>query len=334
MKILIATGIYPPRVGGPSQYAKNLKAEWEKRGYKVRVKTFNFEHFLPSGFRHFYFFLKIIPRVLWADFVFALDTFSVGWPATCAAKLFGKKIIIRTGGDFLWEGYVERSGDKVLLKDFYKTTKDRWSRKERAIFSLTKWTLHNVDTLIFSTKWQREIWLEPYNLGNIKTAFVENYYGAKEKSYEPTEKNFIGGARLRVWKNTKMAKEVFALKEVTDLGATHNTESVRYEEFMTKIARCYAVLLVSLGDISPNLILDAIRHNKPFIVTKENGLMDRIGDIAIIVDPQDPDGIKEKVLWLCDKENYKNQVEKIKNFKFTHTWEEIAYEIIDIWKKL
>ena len=325
MRILIATGIYPPAVGGPSQYAKNVKMEWEKKGYMVKVRTFRFERYLPSGFRHFFYFLKIIPEVLWCDFIFILDTFSVGWPATCAAKLFGKKVIIRTGGDFLWEGYVERNKELVLLRDFYQTTQKTWSQKERLIFRMTKWTLHHTDALIFSTKWQRDIWYRPYNLEKIKLFFVENYYGLKEESFKPKDKEFIASTRPLVWKNLDVLKEV---------GVKIHLENSPYKEFMDKLAHAYAVILVSLGDISPNLILDAIRYNKPFIITEENGLMDRIRDIAIIVNPKNPSDIKNKVLWLCEKDNYNNQVKKIKNFNFLHTWKEITDEIIDIWKTI
>ena len=325
MRILIATGIYPPAVGGPSQYAKNVKMEWEKKGYMVKVRTFRFERYLPSGFRHFFYFLKIIPEVLWCDFIFVLDTFSVGWPATCAAKLFGKKVIIRTGGDFLWEGYVERNKELVLLRDFYQTTQKTWSQKERLIFRMTKWTLHHTDALIFSTKWQRDIWYRPYNLEKIKLFFVENYYGLKEESFKPKDKEFIASTRPLVWKNLDVLKEV---------GVKIHLENSPYKEFMDKLAHAYAVILVSLGDISPNLILDAIRYNKPFIITEENGLMDRIGGIALTVNPKDVEDIKNKILWFSDEENYMTQVEKVKNFNFTHSWGEIAREIIEIWKKV
>lgn len=334
MRILIATGIYPPAIGGPSQYAKNIEAEWERNGHRVKVRTFKFELFLPAGIRHLYYFLKIIPAVVWCDFIFALDTFSVGWPATCASRFLGRKIIIRTGGDFLWEGYVERSKELVLLKDFYQTTRRKWSRKERIIFYITKWTLHHTDTLIFSTKWQKDIWFEPYNLEKTRVAFVENYYGTKEKSFEPVRKDFIGGARPLVWKNIELVRKAFASREIADMAATYHPEAYPREEFMPKIAHSYAIILVSLGDISPNLILDAIRYNKPFIITKENGLLDRIGDIAIVANPRDEHDIKAKVLWLCKKGNYGSQIKKMKSFIFTHTWEEMAREIIDIWKKI
>jgi glycosyltransferase involved in cell wall biosynthesis len=91
--------------------------------------------------------------------------------------------------------------------------------------------------------------------------------------------------------------------------------------------------LVSLADISPNTILDALRCNKPFILTKENGL-DRLKDIAILVDPKNEDEIKEKILWLSDKENYLSQKKKIESFSFTHSWEEMANEFINLFKKI
>lgn len=327
MKILIATGIYPPALGGPAQYAYNLRLEWENMGHKVKVKTYTrIEHHLPSGIRHLYYFLKIIPAVISSDLIYALDTFSVGWPATIAAKIFGKKIVMRTGGDFLWEGYVERTADLVLLKDFYGTTQQKWSKKEKVIFKLTKWTLHNVSTIIFSTEWQRNIWMDHYELKNIETRIIENYYGEKLPSSEPKEKNFIGGTRKLKWKNLHMLKQAF--EGISE--ATVDRRNYSHGEYMKRISECYATILISLGDISPNMVLESIRYNKPFIVTKENGLMERIKDIAITIDPKDMNDIKEKVIWLCKKENHDMQVQKIKNFNFTHSWRQIAEETLNV----
>src|SRR5689334_19581708 len=124
MRILISTGIYPPKIGGPAQYSKNLKETLEKKGNRVSLKTFDIEDRLPTGVRHLYFFLKIIPALLASKAAIILDTYSVGFPTVLACKLFGKKGVIRTGGDFLWEQYVERTGKKVLLSDFYESEKN------------------------------------------------------------------------------------------------------------------------------------------------------------------------------------------------------------------
>ena len=138
MKILITTGIYPPAIGGPAKYAEKMKNEWEAMGHRVYMKTYGIEHHLPSIIRHLFYLIKIIPAVIMADFIFALDTSSVGIPATVASIIFGKEIIMRTGGDFLWENYVERTGDLVLLRNFYENNmiSDRnygknWSKKEK-----------------------------------------------------------------------------------------------------------------------------------------------------------------------------------------------------------
>lgn len=334
MRILIATGIYPPALGGPAQYAYNLNMEWVKMGHEVTVKTFDLEHKLPTGIRHLYYFFKILPAVFSADLVYVLDTFSVGWPATCAARLLRRKIIMRTGGDFLWENYVERTGDMVLLRNFYQTTEYNWSQKERIVFRITRWVLRNVDALVFSTAWQRGIFVKAYGLyhglSKDNIYVIENYYGEKQSGTEPQEKNFIAGTRKLKWKNLGILGEAF--QEVPEV--VLDLKNYPHNDFLKKISECYATILVSLGDISPNMILESIRYNKPFIITTENGLMDRIGDIAITVDPKNTLDIKEKVMWLCKKENYDAQVEKIQKFTFTHTWQRIAQEVIELSKKI
>lgn len=333
MKILIATGIYPPDIGGPAQYAKHLKNEFEVQGHAVFVKFFRFERILPTGLRHLYYFLKILPAVFSSDVIFALDTFSVALPAILAAKIAGKKFIIRTGGDFLWESYVERTGDLVLLKNFYSTSLGKFSRKENLIFKLTGWILRNSTAIIFSTQWQREIFTAPYRLDSTKLFIVENFYGPKEISKPFSEKNFLASTRPLKWKNETRLSEAFQKVKVNDRTLIYDNTNKPYELFMDKLSSAYAVILVSLGDVSPNLILDAIRYNKPFIVTRETGLYDRIKNCAIFVDPENVEDIAEKIAWLSNDSNYKSQEAKIRDFNFTHSWREISNEFIDICQK-
>jgi glycosyltransferase involved in cell wall biosynthesis len=107
-----------------------------------------------------------------------------------------------------------------------------------------------------------------------------------------------------------------------------------YDQFLAKISGSYSVILVSLGDISPNTILDAIRYNKPFIVTKETGLYDRIKDISIFVDPKSQKDIAEKVLWLSDPVNYREQQNRVENFNFSHSWEDITEEYMAVYNSI
>lgn len=333
MKILIVTGIYPPEVGGPAQYAKNLKEVWEKQGHKVEVKIFSRFQKIPWGLRHVVFSIFILPALIRADVTFALGTFSAGISAVWS-KIFHKKAIFRTGGDMLWESYVDRTKDPVLLKDFYNTSIGKLNFKEKIMLSLIGWALRNLSAVIWSTEWQRDIFLKPYRLQGQKNFIVENYYGPKESAESFKEFNFLASSRSTRLKNLDLLRDIFKDPEIVETGAYLDDGLLNKKGLLEHLRTSYAVMVGSISEISPNFIIDAISCNKPFILTKENGLNDRIKDIGLFVDPLNKDDIKEKVLWLLQPENYKEQVQKISQFNFTHSWEEIAQEYLNIWKSL
>ncbi len=332
-RILITSGIYPPDLGGPAQYAFELAKEWREEGYKVTVKYFSFEKSLPSGIRHIFFFLKILWGVSMADHILTLDTWSAALPTKWACSLLGKTYTIRTGGDFLWESYTERTKKKVFFSSFYSPLPDDLTFKEKWIFTTTKEILKAAKTIVFSTDWQRSVWQLPYEIDFGKIAIVENFYGDKLFSPEIEGKIFVGATRPLFWKNIGMLKDVFSDYDISSLGTVLDLSPRKHDEFIERMRSAYAVILVSLGDISPNMILDAIRCGKPFIVTKEIGIAERIKDIALFVDPTSKEDIKRNVMWLLDENNYRAQREKIANFTFTHTWKDIAAEFMSIMQR-
>ncbi len=341
MKILIATGIYPPDIGGPAQYARGVEDAWQKQGHKVKVLCFRLERKLPTGIRHLYYFFRVLFSLPRVDFVFSPDTFSAALPALLAAKLLGKKILIRTGGDFLWEWYVERTSDLVLLRDFYHTRMNRLSLKERVIFRLMRFLFRHADAIIFSTAWQRDSFEKPYHLDLKKCVIVENYYGQREPSnhsdvLENTrmEKVFVGGTRALAWKNISRVQEAFARLHTNGIPTSLRLQTGSRGQFLLDIQSSYAVILASLGDISPNTILEAIQYGKPFILTCETGLYEKLKDIGVWVNPESVDDIVAKIEWLLDEKNRATQTARVCAFSFTHTWEEIAEEIGMIYRTL
>jgi glycosyltransferase involved in cell wall biosynthesis len=137
------------------------------------------------------------------------------------------------------------------------------------------------------------------------------------------------------FKNYKRIKDAFSLaKEENKNISLEVITDVAQDYLFEKISKCYAILSISIGEISPNLIMESITFNKPFILTKENGISKRVGDIAIIANPLSIHDIKEKILFLADENNYKNQEMKIRNFNFIHTYNNIAGEIIKISEKI
>ena len=336
MRILIATSIYPPDIGGSAQYARNLYDTWKKQGHDVAVATYTWEWAVPPGVRHLLYFIKILRKGWNADLIIVLDTWTAAMPTMLACKLLNKKYILRTSSDFLWERYVDRTGDMVLFKDFYGTRLGRLSDREKFIFVAAQKVMRNAAKVIFSTEWQKRIFEAAYGLDPAKNVIVENFCDKKTEPVAPEGRVFIGGTRFIKCKNQDILNEafVYAQEGLKRLGLddiTLDTSKATYDTFIGRMHRAWAVILVSIGEMSPNVIFDAISAGVPFILTKENGILDKVGDAAIFVDPLNKKEITEKIIWLADPKNRAAQAEKVRQISFSHSWKEIADEILEIW---
>ena len=339
MKILIASGIYPPDIGGPAQYARNLYESWKKSGHDVKVAAYRWERAFPPIVRHILYLIKIIRKGWNADLILVLDTWSAAVPTMFACALMRKRYIIRTGGDFLWESYVERTGDLVLFRNFYEQKIGNFTKKEKFIYKWGGKSLKSASAIIFSTDWQKKIFQKAYKLDPNKNYIVENFCGTREEFTDPDNRNFVAGTRTLKWKNVELLKQVFpeAQKSVISKGLASielDCGKAVYDSFVEKLRHSYAVILVSLGDISPNMIFDAIRVGTPFILTQENGISERVKECAIFVDPENREDIKNKIVWISDPANRAIQAQKVRKFAWFHSWEQIGDEIFSVWNKV
>jgi glycosyltransferase involved in cell wall biosynthesis len=103
---------------------------------------------------------------------------------------------------------------------------------------------------------------------------------------------------------------------------------------MEKLKTCYAVILVSLGDISPNMILEAIQCKKPFILTRANGLESRIHGLGLRVNPLDEEDIAQAICRLANSSVYEQEKHNIEAFSFRHSYGGIARDFLNIFEKL
>ncbi len=117
-RILIATGIYPPDIGGPATYTVLLEKELPKRGLSVGVLAFTPFRKKPTIIRHFAYFRRCWSMLNNFDAVYAQDPVSVGLPAMLAAKLRGRKFFIRVAGDYAWEQATQRFGVSDSIDEF------------------------------------------------------------------------------------------------------------------------------------------------------------------------------------------------------------------------
>ena len=118
MKILIATGLYPPEIGGPATYTKILESELPLKGIEVLVVPFALVRGYPKIIRHALYAYKVWQESKTADIVYALDPISVGIPALLIATLRQKPFLLRLGGDYAWEQGRVRFGMNQTLDEY------------------------------------------------------------------------------------------------------------------------------------------------------------------------------------------------------------------------
>ena len=123
MRILIATGLYTPDIGGPATYTRFLERVLPPRGFSLRVVSFSDVRHLPKIIRHLAYVWKLLRAGWGVDVIYALDTVSVGMPATIVSIILGKSLYVRVPGDYAWEQGQQRFGVRENLDEYLHTKK-------------------------------------------------------------------------------------------------------------------------------------------------------------------------------------------------------------------
>jgi glycosyltransferase involved in cell wall biosynthesis len=328
MKILIATPLFPPDVGGPAKYAQGIATELGVLGHSTPVVAYSrLEKSLPVGLRHFVYFVRLLPRLAGADAVFALDAASVGVPAYLAARLGRKKFLIRLGGDFLWEQYVERTKQSITLREFNEHM-PALTFKERVTFALCRFALRGADKVLFNTPWFEDIAVRSYGIDPSHTAIVRNELPERHESVAPKEKNFLFAGRQIALKNADRLHEAFAKakKRYPSIVLTEGMFSPA--DLKEKLRTCYAIIQPSVSDVAPNLILEGLSYGKPFVLTTETGLKDEYKDLGLWVNPLSVDDIAEKICLMADDDTYQHYASRARLFSEVRTFADIARDVL------
>ncbi len=328
MRIIIATGIYPPEVGGPALYAKGVKESLERSGHDAPVVLFGGLRKYPSGVRHLLYAIKLWRVASGADAIFAFDTYSVGVPATLVAKLRRVPVVIRIGGDFVWESYAERTKDLVPLPDFYRVSRDL-NRKERIAFKLVAWMLRHAE-LAFNTSWLADIWHEPYHLDDSRVHVVENMIGERLQRNTTTDRSILLYGRQIALKNTAAFRSAFEKARADGVDLDLEEGMVPYPELIEKMRASYAVAIPSISEVAPNSVIDALRCGVPFILTKYSGYAEKYKDMGIIVDPLDKSDLTQGITKLADPATYARLCANIAAYTEVRTYDDIAHEMLAI----
>jgi len=215
LKVLIATGIYPPDIGGPATIIKSLVKSLKENNIKIKIisygdninlenkkiKFYDKELYLVDRkkiTRHIKYFLAMYKLAQWSQVIYVTDIYSVGYFAYLLHKIMGKKYIVRFAGDSAWETSAANGWINDYIIDFQNK---KYNNKIEKLKTKRKKILINADKIIAVSKFMSKIAL----IIGVKKENIEVIYNSvdfndlvdiKEKEVEEIRKKYGLGAKI------------------------------------------------------------------------------------------------------------------------------------------
>ena len=279
MRILIATGIYPPQMGGPATYSKLLHDELPPRGFDVSVCNFGDVLKFPKIVRHFIYFWRLILASANVDAVYAQDPVSVGFPAYLAAQVRGKKFILKIVGDYAWEQSTQRFKVTDRLDDFSITSK-KYSWRVKFLKKIQKHVADGADSIVTPSNYLKGI-ISNWGVDSEKITVIYNAFDFKGLSVGKsvlrhklgiTGTAIISAGRLVPWKGFFSLIESLAevKKEIHDAVLYIAGEGpLRAElEKKTKDIGLWESIIF-LGKVPQNLLFEYVKAADIFVLNTD-----------------------------------------------------------------
>jgi glycosyltransferase involved in cell wall biosynthesis len=303
-KILIATGIFPPDIGGPATYSKLLLDELPNRGLAVKVVSFGAVRHLPKVIRHFIYFLKILRKGFFVDVIFAQDPVSVGLPSVLAAKILRKKFILKVVGDYAWEQFqiknekLKSKNDKGKFKTLEEFQVEKYDFLTELRRKIEHWVAKKADKIIVPSEYLKKIvgtWgAENNKIIVVYNAFKNESISAAEGVSAAGKSYIVSAGRLVPWKGfdvlieiIKELPEEIKLKiigsgpdrkklefKIKNLGLSERIDLVGqlpHQEFLQCLAGAEIFVLNTAYEGLSHVILEAMACGIPVITTDIGG---------------------------------------------------------------
>ncbi len=306
MKILIATGIYPPDIGGPATYSRILFEELPKQGISVRVITYGVLKKFPWLIRQPIYFFKIFFAAPAADIIFAQDVLNSGISALISAKVWRKKFILKVVGDYAWEQGTQRFGVKEVLDEFLNK---KYGWRVEFLRTVEKFVAGRADKIIVPSEYLKKIimaWgIEPEKIAVIYNSFeppspaITKEAARKELELSLTEKIIVSAGRLVPWKGFGALREIMPEISKKFPGAKLfilNDEPK--ERLLLYLSAADVFVLNTSYEGLSHQILEAMAIGAPVVTTNIGGNSELIkdGESGYLVGFNDKIALKSKIL--------------------------------------
>lgn len=229
-KLLIATPIYPPEIGGPATYTKEL-TERLSGEYEIEIITFGDTisspifpntklHLIDKNnlmpIRLIKFFFKLILIIRNFDIVYVQNAMAAGLPVALALKLFKKPFMLKFVGDEAWERATQSKQTDKFLEDFLERPEGNW--KIKLFLRIQGFVLRSASLVTTPSQYLGEALVKNYKL---KSERVITNYNASESEDKTKDlrinkipHQILTTARLTKWKGVEGILEAVKILKV------------------------------------------------------------------------------------------------------------------------
>ena len=384
MKICIVSTIFPPDIGGPSKHIYELSKRLASQGHEVHIATYTSQesrHELLDGFIVHRISIKNIPKALLPvrvykmrnmiidivkkyniDVIYALNIDLAGLPATQAAKKMKKPVVLRYGGDYIWEVMFKFNKTSRPLHSFYENED---SKLFKTLKSFQARMLRKFNHIIVPSDYYKNILATHFNINQENITVIKNPVnliikpGKKNKNEKFT---LVTASRILRLKGIDYLLE--AIRIITrEHGNIHlkiigdgpykqqliarakdlNIDKyvtflpgMKHEEVLKHIADADAYVLSSVSEVAPNVVLEAMSLKTPVVTTKVSDFDYKMNsEIALITPPKDSNLMAHAIITLMSNEELRNKL--IKNsyafVKKNISWKEAVQQTTTLLEK-
>jgi len=328
--LVIATGIYPPQIGGPATYSKLLHDEIPKRGWEVSVVNFGDVLRYPKLIRHGVYAFRLYKVLRNNSIVYAQDPVSVGLPVNIICKATRREYVLKIVGDYAWEQGKQRYGVFDDLDTFSK--KGGYGLKVAFLKYIQTYVARHARDIIVPSEYLKGI---VSNWGVNPNTINVVYNAVTDIDVEDTIQldGFVvlTAGRLVPWKRIdKVIEACSGVKDARLLVAGDGPERDRLENMSegrniditflghleqkvlwNYIKACDVFILNSSYEGLSHILLEVMKIGTPIVASRAGGNAEVIEDgvNGILVDGDDIEELKESIERMKDKDTVSSFVE-------------------------
>lgn len=273
-KIVIATGIYPPDIGGPATYVPLLAQRLVDQGYTVQVVTLRDRKvaFQKSGVWKCTAISRQLPKVIRVPctvFILlkAMKNSSIilanGLYEEVAIASFFKprlRIIMKIVGDPIWERFKNKTGSLVGIKTFNEDNPSVICRIQRYVLRLSL----NRSKLVFTPSKQLADLVLNWKV-NAPVRVISNGIQCRELAPNILKYDVVSVSRLVTWKNIDKIINACAKQNLSLAICGDGPERSRLELLSAQLKS----RVTFFGNLTSSEVRDVINASKVYALLSE-----------------------------------------------------------------